>query len=328
MHTHNRFRRTLLAASVVLLAAAAHAPLFAAGTAEPDTRTLVFADASWDSILVHNRIAQLIIENGFDGYSVDFVPGDTIPLVTGLRRGDVHVMMESWHNNWQEVYDEATATGELVNLGENLPEGPQGWYVPTYVMKGDPGRGIDAVAPDLRSIADLPRYWELFRDPESPRYGRILVGPPGWAITEASEQMLIDAGLDEYYTAFLPGSGEALAASMVSAYERGEPWIGYYWEPTWVLGKLDMTLLPGTELQTGEVDILVWSGLPDLAPDVIEFLTAYATDLDVNNAMLAAMDEENLSAEETARWFLRNYEGVWTQWVSPQVSERVRTAVQ
>ena len=30
---------------------------------------------------------------------------------------------------------------------------------------------------------------------------------------------------------------------MVAAYEKGKPWIGYYWEPTWVMGKLDMTLI-------------------------------------------------------------------------------------
>ena len=30
---------------------------------------------------------------------------------------------------------------------------------------------------------------------------------------------------------------------MISAIERGEPWVGYNWEPTWVMGLYDMTLL-------------------------------------------------------------------------------------
>src|SRR5690606_41724970 len=39
----------------------------------------------------------------------------------------------------------------------------------------------------------------------------------------------------------------SLVASMASAYERGEPWVGYYWEPTWVMGLYDMTLLDEPE---------------------------------------------------------------------------------
>jgi len=49
--------------------------------------------------------------------------------------------------------------------------------------------------------------------------------------------------LNENYELFGTGSQSSLAASMVAAYEKGKPWIGYYWEPTWVMGKLDMTLI-------------------------------------------------------------------------------------
>ena len=41
-------------------------PLFAGGNSEK-AKTLVFADLSWDSAMVHNRIAAFIIENGLDG---------------------------------------------------------------------------------------------------------------------------------------------------------------------------------------------------------------------------------------------------------------------
>jgi glycine betaine/proline transport system substrate-binding protein len=44
----------------------------------------------------------------------------------------------------------------------------QGFYVPRYLVEGDAERGIEPLAPDLRSVSDLPRYAELFRDPSSP----------------------------------------------------------------------------------------------------------------------------------------------------------------
>ena len=39
---------------------------------------------------------------------------------------------------------------------------------------------------------------------------------------------------------FNHGSGDTLAASLASAYEKKEPWFGYYWAPTALLGKYDM----------------------------------------------------------------------------------------
>lgn len=50
-------------------------------------------------------------------------------------------------------------------------------------------------------------------------------------------------GLDEMYTYTRLGSEATLFASLASAYNLGEPWVGYCYEPTWVSGKLDLVLL-------------------------------------------------------------------------------------
>jgi electron transfer flavoprotein beta subunit len=50
-------------------------------------------------------------------------------------------------------------------------------------------------------------------------------------------------GLDEFYIYIDPGSDPALSASIASAYEKGEPIVAYYWEPTWLTGKYDLVLL-------------------------------------------------------------------------------------
>ncbi len=319
------FRVPAFALALLVLAAAG---VFAAG--QPDREEVVevvFADASWDSILVHNRIAAFILENGYGGYSADFVPGDTIPLFSGLVAGQIDVNMESWHSNYPEVYEAAKDAGSIVNLGVNLPDGPQGWYVPRYVIEGDPERGIEATAPDLRSIEDLPKYAHLVPDPENPGKGRILVGPPGWIATEISEELMEEYGLYEYYTAFLPGSGAALAASMRSAYDRGEPWIGYYWEPTAIMYQLDMVMIEGTGFPPADVDILMNAESYENLPEVAEFLSNYRTSVEDNNEFLNVLDTMVDDAQEAAIWFLQNREDLWTQWVPGEVAENVRAAL-
>lgn len=290
-------------------------------------RRIVMADVSWDSIMVHNRIVAFILEHGYGNYSVEFVPGETVPTVQGLQRGDIHIMMESWHENYQELYDSLMQRGAIVNLGANMPAAPQGWYVPRYMVEGDAARGIQPQAPDLRSVSDLPRYAQLFRDPENPDKGRILVGPPGWAATDLSQEIMERNGLYDSFTAFLPGSGTALAASMQGAYDRGQPWVGYYWEPTALIGRLDMILLPGSEFPPTSVDILVHRDVPEQFPEVAELLRAYNTSIPQNNALLAVMEDDGLDAAGAARWFLANEEATWTPWVSDEVAQRIRAAL-
>lgn len=313
---------------VLILALAVAGAAFANGTAEQgEIKKVVFGDNSWDSIQVHNRIVAFILENGYGNYETEFMPGNTSPLFTGLRNGDIDVYMESWHENFLEVYNEAIDSGDVLNIGPNMPPAPQGWYVPRYMIEGDPERGIEATAPELDSIEDLNKYWELFKDPEAPQKGRIMVGPPGWLVTKISQQMIADHGLADNYNGFLPGSSTALAASMVGAFEQGEAWVGYYWEPTAVLGKLDMVMIPGTEFPPTSVDILVNAEFSAADPQLIEFLKRYNTTIDQNNKVLAAMEEQDLDSEGAARWFLENYEDQWVEWVSSEVAENVKAAL-
>lgn len=89
-----------------------------------------FADLSWDSAQVHNRIAGFIVKNGY-GYDAEYLPGETIPLFTGLMMGDLDVNMESWTENIQKVYDKGIKSGDIIDLGPNYPDSWQGWLVPT-----------------------------------------------------------------------------------------------------------------------------------------------------------------------------------------------------
>ena len=146
--------------------------LVLAGCAE-EKETIKLSDLNWGSAHFQSEMAKIIIEKGY-GYSVELVPGATIPIFQGLRTGDVDIFLEGWLQNQKEAYDEAMDAGEIELLGFlNNDNWQSGFVVPTYVMKGDSARGIDAMAPDLKTVSDLaePAHKELFANPENPSKG-------------------------------------------------------------------------------------------------------------------------------------------------------------
>ncbi len=314
---------------------------FAGCAAEaPEKETLIFADTGFDSIHVSNSIGAFILEHGY-GYQSDSVPCSTTAMMTGLETGDIDINMELYVTSAIEAYEKVMATGKVLDLGTNYPDGWEGWLVPTYMIKGDPERGIEPMAPpDLASIDGLKKYWELFKDPEDPTKGRFISCIPGWFCVKTNEEKFKAYGLDEYYNLFTPGSDPALSASLVGAYAKGEPWFGYYWEPTWVLGKLDMTKIEeppydeevwkttrGCAYPVSPVIIQAHAGLQDTAPEVVDLLRNFETTAAMMNEILAYMQKYDADATEAAIWFLKEYEPLWTKWVPSDVAEKVKAAL-
>jgi glycine betaine/proline transport system substrate-binding protein len=162
---------------------------------------------------------------------------------------------------------------------------------------------------------------------ENPGMGVVYGGVAGWSQLAISQEIFDEAGLGDSFNLAIAGSGAALAGTMVGAYEKKEPWVGYYWAPTAVLGKLDMVRLKGSEFDPADVNILVNKSMLEKAPEVVEFLKNYSTTVADNNEFLAVMDDQELDSEETAIWFLENKEAVWTKWVDADVAERVKAAL-
>jgi glycine betaine/proline transport system substrate-binding protein len=344
-HFLQRFRLVSLGLVAVLLVA-----LLVAGcgsgdggnkNAGSDKPVLTFADVSWDSVQVHNRIAAFIIENGYGYPECQYTFGDSLPLLQGLGKGSIDIYMEVWADNYRDAWEEVLANGTVTQLGTNFPDAPQGWYVPTYMIKGDTERGIKPVAPDLKSVTDLPQYRELFTDPEVPSKGRFHNSPPGWKVTDYNQDKIYAYGLDKSFNVFGTGSEAALTTSMVSAYEKGKPWLGYYWEPTWVMGKLDMTLLEepeydqaawdknkGCAYPSAEVLIGINSKLEERAPEIVAFLKNYATTLEQNNDFLAFMSDNDGKADAAAIYFLKKYPDVWKSWIPEDVAAKVDKALE
>lgn len=301
--------------------------------------TLIFADAGWDSIQFHNSVAQFIIEKGYD-YKTEVMSASTPITFAGLVNGDIDIYTEIWTETVKDAYGEAIENGDIKAVSVNFDDNAQGLYVPTYLIKGDPARGIKPLAPDLKSIKDLPKYWELFKDQEVPTKGRIYGSPPGWAVDKILAIKLKNYGLDKNYNYFSPGSDAALSTSMAKAYEEGKPWLGYYWEPTWIMGKNDMTLLSDEpfdqalwddgykcEFPSDIVTVGVHKDMDTKAPDVVEFLSHYQTSNALTNEALAYMRDNEAGTDETAIWFLKSHTDLWTPWVPSEIADKVNAAL-
>lgn len=305
-------------------------------------RPIIFAGLDYDSARFHNALARMILDEGY-GCATDELPGSVIPLVGGMSRGDVDVVMEIWSANPVQVWLDAREKGQVVEVGTNFPDAREAWFVPRYVVEG-----ADAPAKDLKSVGDLPKYTKLFEDQEETDKGRFYNCPAGWQCEIVNSKKLHAYGLEDSYTNFRPGTGEALSAAVDSAVKRKKPILFYYWGPTWLLGKYDFVALEEPAFDADTWAAMMAADAPEqataypestviiganadfakAAPTVIGFLERYETTSEQVSRALAHIRDTEGSPEDGAKWFLAEYPDVWKAWVSPEVAERVTAAAQ
>ena len=319
---------------------------------EKEKEVIKFHDGQWGSLWAHNAVAMYIVEVGY-GYPVEEVQGTTGTMQVTLPEGDVHVNMELWRANVLEWYRGEIEKGTVMDLagtvdnvgngapGQILEVSRQGFYVPTYVIEGDAERGIEASAPNLQSVDDLPQYADVFADPSDPGKGAVLNCIIGWSCQKINRAKWHAYGLYDTYNVIEPGGSAALKAGIVSAYEAGDPVLAYYWEPTDVVDQYDLTLLGepeynadcqdqiqaaiaeepyesevGCAYEALDVHSAIHAGLAERAPEVVEFLS---------NLFIGALpigELEAWQAENDAEWtdvaiyYLKENRDVWTTWIT------------
>ncbi|HET7580900.1 MAG TPA: ABC transporter substrate-binding protein [Bacillales bacterium] len=287
-------------------------------------QTIMFADAGWASLRFHNWVARTIIEEGY-GYPTDVTTGSSTLTIRGLRQGDIDAYMEIWTQNVKVPWQKALESGKVKKVSVNYDDNKQGYFVPTYMIKGDKKRGIKATTPNLKTTKDLLKYADVF--PKGSTGKSLLYGAPlGWAVAKVCQQQMDKYGLNEKFHYFQPGSATSLKASLKRAYQNGKPWVGYMWGPTWMLGKYDMTRLKGSFPQN-DVLVAVNKNLSKRAPKVVKFLSHYHTSAKITNNALVYMHKNDAKAKQAAKWWLRNHPDIWTKWVPDDVAKKVKNAL-
>ena len=277
--------------------------------------------ASGESI---TALAQFVLEQGY-GCSVSVVPTDTVPAVTSLaENGQPDIVPEVWKNS-ATVYGELEAEGKVITASDVFQNGgEEGWWIPTSLAKKHP---------ELTTIDGILANPELVG-------GRFHNCPVGWGCRIVNDNLKVVHQLEANgIEVFDHGSGANLGASIAAAFADEAPWFGYYWGPTAVLGKYEMTKVDIGDVDPAQHAInqnadspdgdLGVSGFPsapvlnavtaDLAkrePEVFKFVQNMSFPNDVMSKMLAWKEVNNASADEAAAWVLTNYTDMVMSWVN------------
>ena len=301
---------------------------------EGPKETIVFSDLNWTSAEIQNRIAQYIVEHGY-GFPTDVVPGATLPLFQGLRKGDTHVTMEIWLPNQSIGWTEAVELGEVVSVGKSLVGDWQSTFViPAYIAEQ---------YPDLKTPQDLmkPEFQELFSTDDSRGKARLVACVPGWSCELVNDEQIETYGLNDSLYVIKPGSQDAMFAELFGAYEKQEPWLGYMWGTGDPALKLDLVLLeeePYTKecwdsgkachFDESLVLIAVNPSLLPRAPEVIGFLQNWEFSIPVYKPVFQWIDSNpEATRAEAAIWWLENNQDLWSAWVTEEAASSVMAAL-
>ncbi len=306
-------------------------------------------DLNWDSANFHGQVAAFILKHGY-GCRVRLIYGGTLPTMAAHYEGKNDLIMELWYDSTKDQYDIAEKKGKVRKLSVNTPDSIQGWFIPRFVQKANPG---------LKTVYDLAKYKHLFKDPEEPSKGRFVNCIPGWACEVINTVKLRAYGLEKHFTNFRPGSGGALAAAIKGAYLKKKPVVAYYWAPTPLLGQLDLVQLEepawneadwdemmkhvnalkkgGEEAmgnprkavayRTMELPKTVTSKFAAEHPEIVAFLEKYSLPSKVVSEVLSYLEKDaGGDAKVTAIHFLKTNK-VWKKWVPADVAKKVDAAL-
>jgi len=300
-------------------------------------RPVRFSGSNWESNLVLSEIERFIMEKGY-GCAAEVLPTESLIAVAALENGDMDILPELWINSLKDAWSKAEASGKVQIVG-SLFTGRESWYIPRYTAEK---------LPQLRSVMDLPRFKDYFKDPEEPAKGRIYGCPSGWYCEIVNINLWKAFGLQDGFNMFSPGSGATQKATVVSALQRQEDIVFYYWEPTPLVGAQNLVELafpPYDEAAfqcvtdpdcadpqpTSFFDNAVFTGVSTAfarqAPALIAFLSKVTLPTSIVNKLLGYMEDTQSEPDAVARWFLQNEEAVWTPWVPADVAARVKAAL-
>jgi len=304
---------------------------------------VTISDMNWPSASLMANVDKLILQHGY-GCESELVPGDTMPTGTSMiEKGEPDIAPELWSNSFAEALKKGVAEKRLRVAGASLSDGgEEGFWVPEYLVKKDPS---------LATIEGIKKNAKMFKHPEDPDKSAFYGCPAGWNCQITSGHQFQALGLgDVGFELVDPGSAAGLDGSIAKAYERGEPWFGYYWAPTAILGKYKMVKVdfgvgidnkhwqdcisqeecadPRPSMYpSSPVNTVTTESFAGKAPEAYDYLTKRSyTNADMNK-LLVWIEDNQADGETAAVYFLKNHAAMWTPWVSADVAAKVKAAV-
>lgn len=305
-----------------------------------DCGAVSVAEMNWASAGLAAWVDKIILEKGY-GCKVSLVAGDTMPTFTSMNeKAEPDVAPELWINAVAVPLDKAVKEGRLIELSEILTDGGiEGFWIPTWLSKEK----------NITTIEQALAHPELFPGAEDKKKGAFFGCPSGWACQLITHnQFAALGGAKKGFELVDPGSAAGLDGSIARAFEHKQGWLGYYWAPTAILGKYEMTRLKLgvpydktmwdtcivkadcaapklSEWPRSTVYTVVTKQFADRASEgAIDYLKKRAWSNDTVNAMLAWMSKNQASNEDGAFEFLKTKPDLWTKWVPADVAGKVK----
>lgn len=297
--------------------------------AKAECGEVTITEMNWASAAVVTEVSKFLMEQGY-GCKVTKVPSATQTAAASLvETGKPDIATELWLNGLsavQKLIDE----GKAVDLGRVLSDGGiEGWYIPKYMVDKHP---------ELATIDGVLKNAKLLG-------GRFHQCPEGWSCKIATRSLINAFGLEKAgFEIFVHGSGETLATSIASAYADKKPWIGYYWEPTDVLGKYEMVRVDlgpvneevhkcnadkdcatdgKSQWPPSPVATIVTKDFAAKNPEVAALMKNVSFTNKTMNSVLAWKKDNKASGEEAAVYYLNNYKDEWSKWLNEDAKKNL-----
>lgn len=247
----------------------------------------------------------------------------------GLLSGDIQVDMQVMVTEQKSAWNDAINRGEAVSLGKSrVDHWKSAFVVPTYVVERNPG---------LKTVQDIRSFKDVF--PQDG--GKVILWTclSAWSCSKTNKAQIEAYGLNDIIVLKEPGSRLDLFNSHWNAEGRGEPWLGFLWSPSQGSVGQSVTLLEeppcldGAEPESGcshpaeLTRIVAHPGLEDSSSEIVEFLKKWDFGPATEMAAHTRLAELGATFQDTAIWWLRDQEDVWTQWVAPEVARKVLDAL-
>lgn len=286
---------------------------------------IVLAQMNWTNQQVNTEVARRVLTAMGADVSVQALDDTTV--FAAMAESDDMVDMVVFRPTAQKFWDEyVTEKKTVVQIGDTGYETVEGWYVPTYVVEGDPERGIEPACPGLPDYTAINDCAEVFATPSTNGQARYLAGDPAWEPLFGDKERIQSLGLN--VTQEYAGSEAALVAEFKRALDRGEPVMGLMWNPHMLFAKYDLTLVEmppysdecwGTTYacawETASNSIVASADFASGHPVATKFFETYSLPVEPQNEIMLSIEEEGLTVEEAVEGWMTANESVWQSWI-------------
>ncbi len=205
------------------------------------------------------------------------------------------------------------------------------------------------------TAVEILKHPEWFPSKEDPSKGAFVGCPAGWGCQIANANLFRAFEMEKKGWVLIdPGSAAGLDGTISKASDSGDPWFGYYWNPTSMVGKYDLQavdfgvpyagaenwnnciMLPDEQCADpkpsawtkSEVNSLVSANFAKTGgKDVLAYVEKRTYPGPVMNGMLVYMADNQAKGSDAAIEFLKKHEAIWSKWVPSSAAKKIKAGL-